>query len=158
MGEGSMYNKELLKLKLELENELRTSMSSEESSKKWEVLCDKAKKKEILSIDEQIDYVRYKGISISDDEEDDARDILTNRTYYFKVTAYRKNFEKDISGKYVNTSFLQLANLAQIDMYLRMILGRMISELEHSIKTLLIQSITNSPNEDGYTIVSEFDE
>lgn len=42
-------------------------------------------------------------------------------------------------------------------MYLRMILSRMIFELEHSLKTLIISSITNSLTEDGYKIVEDYD-
>lgn len=119
-------------------------------------LAEKARRKELFTIPEQIEYLKYKGISISKEEEKIVEDILTNRTYYFKVTAYRKNFNKDSDGKYLNLTFLQLADLAKIDMYLRMILGKMIFEIEHSLKTLLIKLITES-NIDGYAIVNEFD-
>lgn len=120
-------------------------------------LVERARNKELFTVNEQIAYSRYKGISISQKEEPIVRDILTNWTYYFKVTAYRKNFGKDSSGKYVNTSFIQLADLAYIDRHLRQILGRMIFEIEHFLKTLIITSITNSKEEDGYQIVKEYD-
>lgn len=120
-------------------------------------LAEKAKRKELFSIQEQISYLRYKGINILEKDEALVEDILKNRTYYFKVTAYRKNFSTDKYGKFVNLSFLQLADLAKIDMYLRMILGKMIFELEHSLKTLLLKFITES-NIDGYNIVHEFNE
>ncbi|MCS8592456.1 Abi family protein [Enterococcus faecium] len=150
-------NDELVNLKIQLEKEERAKQVSEIIPEELHILCKKAENKEIFSIEEQIDYARFKGIEISKSDEDDVRDILLNRTYYFKVTAYRKNFEKDINGKYKDLSFIKLADLAKIDMYLRMILSRMIFELEHSLKTLLISSITNSLTEDGYTIVEEYD-
>ncbi|WP_257877978.1 Abi family protein [Enterococcus faecalis] len=130
----------LTKLKLQLEEEERANQVSEELSEEIKELCKKAKNKEIFSITDQIKYARFKGIEISESDESIVQDILLNRTYYFKVTAYRKNFEKDISGKYIDLSFVKLADLAKIDMYLRMILSRMIFELEHSLKTLIISS------------------
>ncbi|WP_171845038.1 Abi family protein [Enterococcus mundtii] len=147
----------MLELKLKLEEEETSRQKSDILSEEFNHLCLKARNKEIFSIDEQIDYARHKGISIAESEETIVRDILSNRTYYFKVTAYRKNFEKDANGKYVNLSFIQLNDLAKIDMYLRMTLSRMIFELEHSLKTLLVNLITNSLDEDGYSIVKEYD-
>lgn len=147
----------MLKYKLDLEEKERANQVSEELPEKIYELCQKAKNKEIFSIKDQIDYARFKGIEISESDESIVQDLLSNRTYYFKVTAYRKNFEKGANEKYINLSFVKLADLAKIDMYLRTILGRMIFELEHSLKTLLIKSITNSAIEDGYTIVKEYD-
>jgi DNA-binding transcriptional regulator YhcF (GntR family) len=147
----------LAKLKLQLEEEERVNQVSEELSEEIKDLCKKAKNKEIFSITDQIKYARFKGIEISESDESIVQDILLNRTYYFKVTAYRKNFEKDINGKYIDLSFVKLADLAKIDMYLRMILSRMIFEFEHSLKTLIISSITNSLTEDGYKIVEDYD-
>lgn len=110
-----------------------------------------------LNVDEQIHYMSYKGITFNHINEIDAKRILSNNTYYYKVTAFRKNFLKE-NGKYINVDFGLLNDLATIDMYLRYISIKLLLDIEHTLKSKLIHTITTDRTEDGYGIVNEFDE
>lgn len=111
-----------------------------------------------LSVDKQITYLKYqKGISFDEMSEESAKTVLQEHTYYYKVTCFRKNFSKDVQGKYLNVDFALLNDLAVIDMRLRYLLLHLTLDLEHALKTRLIESITTS-YEDGYSIVEEFNE
>ncbi|BAK94218.1 hypothetical protein TEH_08910 [Tetragenococcus halophilus NBRC 12172] len=109
-----------------------------------------------LSVDDQISYMKYKGITFNYISENEAKKYLSQNTYYYKVTSFRKNISKK-EGKYVSLDFGLLNDLATIDMYLRYILIKINLDIEHSLKALLINSITDSKSEDGYKIVREYD-
>lgn len=81
--------------------------------------------------------------------------FLEKNNYYYKVSAFRKNFKKK-NGKYQHLDFQHLVDLATIDMYLRDTLLDIAINVEHFIKVELSRLITNNPDEDGYTIVQEF--
>lgn len=116
---------------------------------------DKALSKEKLSVDEQILYLEHKGITFNLCKESIAKDILENRTYYYKVTAFRKNFNKDEHNKYTDVDFGLLNDLATIDMHFRYLFFKLSLDVEHNIKALLIKLITES-DEDGYKIVEDY--
>lgn len=116
---------------------------------------EKAKTKEKLSIDDQIEYLKYKGITFSLCNELIAKEILTNRTYYYKATAFRKNFNKNKDNKYTNVDFALLNDLATIDMHFRYLFLKLSLDIEHSIKSLIIRLITES-DEDGYKIIDDY--
>lgn len=112
-----------------------------------------------LLIDEQIEYLKTKGVKFNIIGTDDARKYLEQNNNYFKLTAYRKNYKKHINGKdkgkYINLEFAYLIDLAVIDMRLRYVLVRMALDIEHCIKMQLINKVINS-SEDGYSIVQEY--
>lgn len=110
-----------------------------------------------LSVDEQILYMKYKGITFNHIDENNAKILLSNNTYYYKVTAFRKNFSKQ-NNRYVNVDFGILNDLATIDMYLRYVSIKLLLDIEHKIKSDLIHTITTDRTENGYSIVREFDE
>ncbi|EAF5657989.1 Abi family protein [Listeria innocua] len=109
-----------------------------------------------LSLDDQITYMKHKGITFNHITEDAAKDYLSQNTYYYKVTAFRKNIAK-VNGKYTSLDFGLLSDLATIDMYLRYALIKINLDIEHTLKALLVSVITKSNAEDGYTIVKEYD-
>ncbi|HBM3604788.1 TPA: Abi family protein [Listeria innocua] len=109
-----------------------------------------------LSIDDQITYMKHKGITFNHITEDAAKDYLSQNTYYYKVTAFRKNIAK-VNGKYTSLDFGLLSDLATIDMHLRYALIKINLDIEHTLKALLVNVITKSNAEDGYTIVKEYD-
>ncbi|MBC6148727.1 Abi family protein [Listeria innocua] len=109
-----------------------------------------------LSLDDQIAYMKHKGITFNHITEDAAKDYLSQNTYYYKVTAFRKNIAK-VNGKYTSLDFGLLSDLATIDMYLRYALIKINLDIEHTLKALLVSVITKSNAEDGYTIVKEYD-
>lgn len=147
-----MQNEALLELKEKLEVQARQGISSATS----EELYDKINNKEKLSIEEQIEYLKAKGVQFNYMTEADSMEYLRRNSYYYKVTAYRYNFSKDSNGKYINLDFCQLRDLAIIDMHLRYLLIKLSLDIEHSLKTLIIQYITEDPGEDGYSIIDEY--
>lgn len=155
---------DLLKLKQSLisnisesVNEISATLVEEEVIEKSNhkpSFIDEVLTKEKLSIDDQISYLKYKGITFNLCKEPIAKDILSNRTYYYKVTAFRKNFKKD-NNKYKDVDFGLLNDLATIDMHFRYLFLKLSLDIEHNIKALLIKLITES-DEDGYKIVEEY--
>jgi len=113
-------------------------------------------KKKMLTTQELIEYMKFKGITFDLISETDAQTMLNKVNYYFKVTSYRNNFSKDITGKYQDLDFAYLTDLASIDMQLREYLFDMSLDIEHSIKVLLLNLISNDSDEDGYSIVTDF--
>lgn len=112
-------------------------------------------RKDKLTNKEMVQHLRSKGVAFDIISEGDAISILRRNTYFFKVTAYRKNFKK-VDGTYENLDFAYLTDLASLDMQLRYFVIKLALDYEHSIKTKLLDIITNDPNEDGYSIVTEF--
>ncbi|MEW9699578.1 Abi family protein [Paenibacillus sp. SI8] len=118
-------------------------------------LLEKVKLKEKLSVEEQIEYLKFKGITFNSYNESLAKEILMDRTYYYKVTAFRKNFKKDKDNKYKNVDFSILNDLATIDMHFRYLFLKLSLDIEHNIKSLIIRLITES-DEDGFKIIDEY--
>lgn len=119
-------------------------------------IIKKAIRKEKLSVEEQIEYLKFKGVTFIHTSESEAKAHLKESTYYYKVTAFRKNFFKNEDSKYNTLDFASIRDLATIDMHLRYILFKLSLDIEHSIKTKVINLITLS-DEDGYTIIDEYD-
>lgn len=109
-----------------------------------------------LSFDEMIEHLVDKNVKFNLITKEDAKKILQTSNYFYKITAYRKNFEKNNRGQYINLDFKILQDLATIDMRLRYLVLHMSLDIEHTIKTKILTDITLDPNEDGYTIVNDF--
>jgi len=114
------------------------------------------KKKPKLSTINLIEHLSSKGISFNYHSKDDIIDILENKTYYYKLSSYRKNFPKTPDKKYLNLDFKALVDLASIDTYFREIILDMSLDIEHMVKTRLMTDITYNDDEDGYQIVNNF--
>ena len=56
-------------------------------------------KKPKLSLDEQIEHLKDKGILFNIMDGSDAKKYLEQNNNYFKLTAYRKNYNKHPDGK-----------------------------------------------------------
>ena len=115
--------------------------------------------KPLLSIDEQIEHLKRKGVRFDLCSEDDARTYLSDKTYYFKVVSYRSLFQKRIGGghdgEYVDLDFAYLKELASIDQQLRYTLIPMTLDVEHFAKTKVMHEATIR-GEDGYSIVADY--
>jgi abortive infection bacteriophage resistance protein len=110
-----------------------------------------------LTFPEMYDYMAKKGITYKYTTKSDVIRTLENTNYYYKLTAFRKNFVK-LNGKYLDLDFSYLVDLASFDMQLRYFIMDMSLDIEHNIKTILMRLITTNPNEDGFSIVKEFEE
>ncbi|USS90816.1 Abi family protein [Fructilactobacillus carniphilus] len=108
-----------------------------------------------LTETELISHMKAKGITFNEINEQQAKHVLVHKNYYFKLTAYRKNFTKR-NGKYQNLDFAYLVDLASIDMQLREYLLSLSLDIEHSIKVKILALITNDSTEDGYSIIKDF--
>lgn len=148
------YKGDLLESKQSLTSNISKKVDEIPATVVEDDVIEKALAKDKLSIDDQIAYLKYKGITFNLCKELIAKDILENRTYYYKVTTFRKNFEKD-DNKYRDVDFGLLNDLATIDMHFRYLFFKLSLDIEHNIKALLIKLITES-DEDGYKIVEEY--
>jgi hypothetical protein len=72
-------------------------------------------RKEKLSIDEQIQHMEESGIGFTIVDKESAKEFLRSNTYYFKLKAYAKNYDKYQFGenkdKYINLEFAYLKDL-----------------------------------------------
>lgn len=110
-----------------------------------------------LSINDQIEDMKAKGISFSLCSETNAKKFLQNNTYYFKLKVYEKNYSNDNKEhRYKNLDFEYLKELSKIDMYLRKIILDMCLDIEHVLKTRIIYDCTTNPDTDGFDIVREY--
>lgn len=108
------------------------------------------------STSELIEHMQQKNIGFNISNITQAKQTLTKINYYYKLSSYRSNFPKDENGKYIHLEFAYLTDLASIDMQLRDYLMDLSLDIEHSIKVVLLDLISNDSNEDGYTIVTDF--
>lgn len=112
-----------------------------------------------LSVEEQIEHLKVKGITFNIVTELEARNYLNENNNFFKLTSYRKNFTKhpdgENAGKYIDLDFAYLKDLSIIDMKLRYILVHLSLDVEHFTKVGLIKRVQES-DEDGYSIVSDY--
>jgi abortive infection bacteriophage resistance protein len=109
-----------------------------------------------LSFADMVRHLDSKKVGFNNISKTRAKKMLEESNYFYKITAYRKNFRKNSNGEYINLEFAYLYDLATIDMRLRYIVLQMCLDIEHSIKTMVLADITNDPREDGYTVVDDF--
>ncbi len=109
-----------------------------------------------LTFGEMINHLERKNIKFNLIDKNEAEEMLRSSNYFYKITAYRKNFEKNKHGKYINLEFKLLRDLSTIDMRLRYTVLQMCLDIEHTLKTKLLAEITDDENEDGYEIVRDF--
>lgn len=116
--------------------------------------------KQKLTIPEQIQHMKSKGISFDIIHEKEAEDYITNDTYFFKIKAYAKNYEKyeagNKKGNYINLDFACLKELSILDTHFRKFILHVTLNIEHSMKVELNRHFSNNPNELGYVIVHDF--
>jgi len=109
-----------------------------------------------LSINEQIEDMKNAGITFDIMSEAEAKRFIENDSYYFRVKAYSKNYEKysdtDKKGQYINLDFAYLVDLLQIDSLLRKSIMDMFLDLEYYLRIKLLADF-QKVDEDGYDIV-----
>ena len=112
-----------------------------------------------LSLDEQIQHLKDKGILFNIMDEESAKQYLKYNNNYYKLTSFRKNYDKHPGGKnegkYINLEFAYLVDMAIIDMRLRYRIVEMALDIEHHTKLQLLRKIEEY-DEDGYQIVRDY--
>ena len=116
--------------------------------------------KELLTVDQLIDHMKYRGIKFKEISEEEAKIFLNNNNYYMKLASYRANYVKcqsgEREGQYQNLDFAYLKELSTLDMYLRYMIMEMALDIEHAIKVKIIRDVADNPEEDGYNIMKKF--
>ncbi len=116
--------------------------------------------KPLLTLTEQLAHLKTKGVTFNLCTEQEAAAYLSDRTYYFKLAAYRTLFEKRAGGpregQYINLDFGHLKALASFDRDLRYALLPLTLDVEHAARTKLVRSVTELDSEDGYSISRDY--
>lgn len=111
--------------------------------------------KEKYSINEQIDHFKKKNIKFIEMNELDARQYLSDSSYFFRIKSYAESFEyNNNKHQYINVDFAYLVELERLDCELRRFILDVSLDIEYSLKVLLINKLTNNVKEDGYKIVN----
>lgn len=123
--------------------------------------AEKNELKPMLHINEMVDYLKLKNIKFERISEKDAENYLKNNNNYYNLTSYKNNFEKYfVNGifidKYIDFDFSYLKDLSIIDHRLRLILFKMIIDIEHYLKIKILNTIESIDEEDGYRIVNRY--
>lgn len=113
----------------------------------------------LLGVDEQVAYLADKGVGFNIVGVDEARRYLQYNNNYFKLTAYRKNYQKHPggakAGQYVRLEFAHLVDLAVIDMEWRYQILQMALDIEHHAKLQILRLLVEK-QADAYDIVTAY--
>ena len=114
--------------------------------------------KSMMKIAKLVPHMKEKNIKFEKCFENDAIKYLTENNNYYNVIAYKNNFVKyqcgEFKGKYIDLDFAYLKDLAIIDYRTRLLLFKMIIDIEHYLKIRILNTIENIDAEDGYNIVN----
>ena len=112
----------------------------------------------MMKIVELVPHMKEENIKFEKSSEKDAIKYLSENNNYYNVTAYKNNFVKyqcgEFKGKYIDLDFAYLRDLAIIDYRTRLLLFKMIIDIEHYLKIKILNTIENIDEEDGYNIVN----
>ena len=105
-------------------------------------------------------HMKNKGITFKRCTEADAKIYLETKNNYFRVSAFRKLFDKHVGGKkdgqYIALDFEDMRQLSYADQALRSLLRRMSLDVEHYEKVSILSKIANNEGEDGYKIIVDY--
>lgn len=107
-----------------------------------------------LTNSQLISHLKEKGVVFTSMTETAAEEFITDSTYFYKLASYKKNFVKDNDGKYVDLEFEALVELSRLDKKLRHILFPLCIDVEHVIKTRIVQEVCDCS--DGYIPIQEY--
>ena len=115
----------------------------------------------MMKISEMVPYLKEKNIKFDIFSEEKAEKYLRDNNNYYNVTAYKHNFERyfidgEFVDKYIDLDFAYLKDMAIIDHRVRLVLFKMIIDIEHYLKIRILNLIENIDAEDGYRIVNMY--
>lgn len=113
----------------------------------------------MMHIDEMVPYLKQKNIKFEKISEERAEKYLRDNNNYYNVTSYKHNFERYLFDgkfvdKYIDLDFAYLKDIAIIDHRTRLLLFKMIIDIEHYLKIKILNTIEEIEDEDGYKIVN----
>ena len=118
--------------------------------------------KPMMNISEMIIDLKQKNVKFNLITEEAAKDYLKYNNNYYNITLFKHNFQKYPSpagkyeGLYQNLDFAYLKDLAIIDYRVRLILFKIIINIEHYLKLQILNTIDTMKLENGYTIVNMY--
>ncbi len=124
--------------------------------------CNVIHLRKMMRIDEMVPYLKTKNIKFNIMSELEAEKYLRNNNNYYNVTSYKHNFLKypspagDFEGMYQDLDFAYLKDLSIIDHRLRLILFKMIIDIEHYLKIRILNIVEEIEVEDGYRVVNMY--
>ena len=115
----------------------------------------------MMKISKMVPYLKEKNIKFDIFSEEKAEKYLRDNNNYYNVTAYKHNFERyfidgEFVDKYIDLDFAYLKDMAIIDHRVRLVLFKMIIDIEHYLKIRILNLIENIDAEDGYRIVNMY--
>ncbi len=120
---------------------------------------DMRERKPMLTVGEQIEHLKSKGVKFDLCPEDAAASYLEHANNYLRAAAYRKLYPRRAGGgrpgTYVNLDFEDLVELSSIDRRLREALLAAAIDVEHFAKVRLLRRCGEHA-EDGYSIVADY--
>lgn len=112
----------------------------------------------MMKVSEMVPYLKNKNIKFNLLSEEEAEKYLKENNNYYNVTAYKNNFPiyqcGELTGKYIDLDFAYLKDLSIIDYRTRIVLFKMIIDIEHYLKIRILNKIEELNDEDGYNIVN----
>jgi len=112
-----------------------------------------------LTIPAQIKDMKEAGITFNVMSEIEAARYLDESSYYFRIKAYAKNYEKyvgtDKEGQYINLDFAYLVDLFEIDTSFKKIIIDMSFDVERFLIVKMLSDF-QKVDEDGYDIINDF--
>lgn len=115
--------------------------------------------KPLLTVEQQIAYMKSKGITFELCSKEDAAAHLRAKCQFFRIYSYRRLFERRVGGprdgQYVNLDFGYLHALSNLDRMLRDALLPMTLDVEHFAKVRLLAAAEDH-GEDGYAVMRDY--
>lgn len=112
----------------------------------------------MMKISDMVPYLKSKNIKFEYCTEKDAEIYLKENNNYYNIISYKNNFVKyqcgELEGKYIDLDFAYLKDISIIDYRTRLVLFKMIIDIEHYLKIRILNSIEEITEEDGYKIVN----
>lgn len=112
----------------------------------------------MMKISDMVPYLKEKNIKFVECSDQDAEHYLKENNNYYNITSYKNNFSKyqcgELTGEYIDLDFAYLKDLSIIDYRTRIVLFKMIIDIEHYLKIRILNSIETIKEEDGYNIVN----
>ena len=117
--------------------------------------------KPMLKVSEMVTYLKNKNIKFELITDVEAEKYLRDNNNYYNLISYKHNFERYlIDGKfidkYIELDFAYLKDLSIIDYRVRLLLFKMIIDIEHYLKIRILNLIETIDEENGYRIVNMY--
>lgn len=112
--------------------------------------------KQKYTTDDMIKHFKQRNVTFNLMNEDEAKEVLQHKTYFFKLKSYKANFPLNQHGQFKKLDFGMLMDISIIDSRLRNFVLNVTLNIEHTLKTKLLKLISDDSKEDGYQIINEF--